>query len=82
MNQKRAPKKKTVPVFRHLLNAISRSKKQETVRTFFGVAIPLKTLNSRSEKKNILEETEVVGLFYSWFGFPAASEHFGLKRKF
>jgi hypothetical protein len=41
MNQKRRPKKTTVPVFRHLRNAISRSKKQETVRTFFGFAIAL-----------------------------------------
>jgi len=34
--KKRRPEKTTVPVFRQLHMAISRSKKQDTVRTFSG----------------------------------------------
>jgi hypothetical protein len=38
-----SPEKTTVPVFRHLRIAIFRSKKQDTVRTFSGLAhAPLK----------------------------------------
>jgi len=36
-NQKNVPKKKTVPVFRHLRKAIFRSKKQSPVLAFFGL---------------------------------------------